>query len=82
MERMKVAYFGECDNLTAGILERRNCDKTRIKIFSMGLVYTKKKDNEQREKTVQAEEFIDRMISMKQKTIETFNDPPRTEIKK
>ena len=48
----------------------------------MGLVYTKKRDNEQREKTVQAEEFIHRMISMKQKKIESFNDPPRTEIKK
>ena len=51
-------------------------------VVSMGLVYTKKRDNEQREKTVQAEEFIHRMISMKQKKIETFNDPPRTEIKK
>ena len=48
----------------------------------MGLVYTKKKDNEQREKTVQAEDCIDRKIPKKQKTIETFKDPPRTEIKK
>ena len=38
----------------------------------MGLIYTKKKDDEQREKTVQAEEFIHRMISMKQKNDRDF----------
>ena len=48
----------------------------------MGLIYTKKKDDEQREKTVQAEEFIHRMITKKKKTIETFNELPKTEIKK
>ena len=48
----------------------------------MGLIYTKKKDDEQREKTVQAEEFIHRLISMKQKTLETFNELPKTELKK
>lgn len=48
----------------------------------MGLIYTTKKKDEQREKTVQAEEFINRMISMKKRTIEQLKELPRTEIRK
>ncbi|MGN0282990.1 MAG: hypothetical protein ACI4B3_11975 [Prevotella sp.] len=48
----------------------------------MGLIYTKKKDDEQREKTVQAEEFINRMISMKMRTIKQLKELPRTETTK
>ena len=34
MERMKVAYFGECDNLTAGILERLNKEEKDVYFLS------------------------------------------------
>lgn len=42
----------------------------------------KKKDQEADERTVQAEEFIHRVMSMEQREIEKVKEIPNTEIKK
>lgn len=49
----------------------------------MGIKYTiKKKDDAQDERTVQADEFINRVVSMKAREIEKVKEIPNTEIKK
>lgn len=49
----------------------------------MGLKYTlKKKDNENDERTVGTEEFINRVVSMKKRETEKLKEIPNTEIKK
>lgn len=49
----------------------------------MAIKYTiKKKDEETDERTVGAEEFIHRVISMKEREIEKIKEIPNTEIKK
>lgn len=49
----------------------------------MGLKYTlKKKDEEKDEHTVGVEEFIHRVVSMKERGIEKIKEMPKTEIKK
>lgn len=49
----------------------------------MALKYTiKKKDDGKDERTISAEEFIHRVISMKEREIEKIREIPNTEIKK
>lgn len=49
----------------------------------MALKYTiKKKDDAEDGRTVAAEEFIDRIVSMKEREIEKLKEIPKTEIKK
>lgn len=47
----------------------------------MGLLYTKKKDDDKDETTVQADEFINRLISGKRDPEKT-KELPKTEIQK
>lgn len=48
----------------------------------MGLKYTlKKKDNKQDERTVAAEEFINRVVSMKKRETEKIKEIPNTEVR-
>jgi len=48
----------------------------------MGVKYTlKKKDNEQDERTVGTEEFINRVVSMKKRETEKIKEIPNTEIR-
>ena len=49
----------------------------------MALKYTiKKKDDGKDERTVQVDEFINRVVSMKEREIEKLKEIPKTEIKK
>ena len=49
----------------------------------MALKYTiKRKDDAKDERTVQADEFINRVVSMKEREIEKLKEIPKTEIKK
>ncbi|MCH5310518.1 MAG: hypothetical protein J1E57_00930 [Prevotella sp.] len=49
----------------------------------MALKYTlKKKDNENDERTVNASEFIDRLLSLKQRQTEKVKEVPKTETTK
>lgn len=47
----------------------------------MGIRYTRQKEEENKETTVQAEEFVKRMISLR-RTQEQLPDIPNTEIEK